>query len=130
MATEKAKDLVRMAVAKVALLEPLQEIEVNVDQKAMVVGGGISGMACARSLSAQGYEVFLVERSDRLGGQARGLYQTWQNEPVQQNLNSLIELVRSDDHIHLHLGTTLKNVEGFVGNFTTTLQTNGERNGF
>ena len=130
MATEKAKDLVRMAVAKVALLEPLQEIEVDVDQKAMVVGGGISGMACARSLSAQGYEVFLVERSDRLGGQARGLYQTWQNESIQQNLAALIESVRSDNHIHLHLGTTLKNVEGFVGNFTTTLQADGKETVF
>ena len=76
-ATEKAKDLVRMAVAKVALLEPLKEVEVDVDQRALVIGGGISGMSTARSLSGQGYEVFLVERSNRLGGQACGLYRTW-----------------------------------------------------
>ena len=122
-ATEKAKDLVRMAVAKVALLEPLQEIEVDVDQKALVIGGGISGMATARSLSAQGYEVCLVERSNRLGGQACGLYRTWKNESVQQNLNALIESVDSDHNISVHLNTSLKNVEGFVGNFKTTFQT-------
>ncbi len=130
MATEKAKDLVRMAVAKAALLEPLQEVEVNVDQRALVIGGGISGMASARSLSAQGYEVFLVERSDRLGGQACGLYQTWKNESIQQNLVELIESVNSDHHIHLHLKTTLKDVEGFVGNFKTTLQADGEETTF
>ena len=130
MATEKAKDLVRMAVAKAALLEPLQEVEVNVDQRALVIGGGISGMASARSLSAQGYEVFLVEHSDQLGGQARGLYQTWKNESIQQNLVELIDSVNSDHHIHLHLGTTLKNVEGFVGNFKTTLRTDGEETTF
>ena len=67
-ATEKAKDLVRMAVAKVALLEPLKEVEVDVDQRALVIGGGISGMSTARSLSAQGYEVCLVERSKPAGG--------------------------------------------------------------
>ena len=122
-ATEKAKDLVRMAVAKVALLEPLEEIEVGVDQRALVIGGGISGMAAARSLSAQGYEVCLVERSNRLGGQACGLYRTWKNESVQQNLNQLIESVGADRNIHVHLDTSLKNVEGFVGNFKTTLQT-------
>jgi len=130
MATEKAKDLVRMAVAKAALLEPLQEVEVNVDQRALVIGGGISGMASARSLSAQGYEVFLVEHSDRLGGQACGLYQTWKNESIQQNLVELIESVNSDHHIHLHLKTTLKDVEGFVGNFKTTLQADGEETTF
>ena len=123
MATLKAKDLVRMAVAKVALLEPLQEVEVDVDQRALVVGGGISGMAAAQSLSAQGYTVCLVERSDRLGGQACGLYRTWKDESVQDNLNTLIESVNKDPHLEVHLGTTLKTVEGFVGNFKTTLQT-------
>ena len=130
MATQKAKDLVRMAVAKVVLLEPLQEGEVEVDQRALVVGGGISGMAAARTLAAQGYEVCLVERSDQLGGQARGLYRTWKNEPVQENLASFVESVRSDDHIRLHLGTNLKSVEGFVGNFRTTLESNGKETVF
>jgi heterodisulfide reductase subunit A len=120
-ATEKAKDLVRMAVAKVALMEPLQEAQLAINQKAMVIGGGISGMMAARTLSRQGYAVCLVERSNDLGGNALNLFQTWKGEKVKHQLDSLIESVRSDSRIELRLGTELSNVEGFVGNFKTTL---------
>ena len=71
-----------MAVAKVALLEPLQEPELSVTQKALVIGGGVAGMVAAKSLADQGYPVHLVERSDRLGGQALNLYQTWRGEDI------------------------------------------------
>ncbi len=82
VATEKAKDLVRMAVAKAALIEPLVETELNIDQAALVVGGGISGMAAAKSFSRQGFQVCLVERSPVLGGQAKRLFRTWKGEDV------------------------------------------------
>jgi heterodisulfide reductase subunit A2 len=59
-----------MAVNKVALMAPLKEAELDIIPKAMVVGGGIAGMAAARSLARQGYETHMVEKSDRLGGQA------------------------------------------------------------
>jgi heterodisulfide reductase subunit A2 len=85
LATEKAKDLVRMAVAKVALMEPLKEIELSIHQTAMVIGGGISGMTTAKSLADQGYETHLIERSDRLGGQAVNLFHTAQGDDIQQN---------------------------------------------
>ena len=75
LATEKAKDLIRMAVAKVALMDPLQESTLEIDQGALVIGGGISGLTTAKTLSAQGYPVCLVERSAALGGQALNLYQ-------------------------------------------------------
>ncbi|MBU0732625.1 MAG: FAD-dependent oxidoreductase, partial [Proteobacteria bacterium] len=126
MATEKAKDLVRMAVAKVALMEPLKEAEVDVDQKALVIGGGISGMAAAKSLSNQGYEVCLVEQSGSLGGQALNLFKTWKGEDVQYNLAKLIKSVESDPKIDVRLNTHLENVEGFVGNFKTTLRSDGK----
>ncbi len=71
LATKKARDLVRMAVFKVALMAPLKEAELEVDQTAMVVGGGISGMAAARSLARQGYETHIIEKSSQLGGQAK-----------------------------------------------------------
>ncbi len=125
-ATEKAKDLVRMAVTKAALVEPLREAEAAVDQKALVIGGGISGMAAAKSLSAQGYEVYLVERSPDLGGQALSLHKTWKGEDVQENLAGLIASVEADDHINLRLETELSSVEGFVGNFKTTLASDGK----
>ena len=125
-ATEKAKDLVRMAVTKAALVEPLEEAEAAVDQRALVIGGGISGMAAAKSLSAQGYEVCLVERAASLGGQALSLHKTWKGEDVQENLADLIGSVEADGNIDLRLGTELSNVEGFVGNFKTTLAFEGK----
>jgi len=125
-ATEKAKDLVRMAVAKVALMEPLYETELDINQKALVVGGGISGLAAAKSLSDQGYQVYLVERSAHLGGQARSLFMTWKGEDVQKNLADLIVSVETDSNIKIHIDTELTNVDGFVGNFKTTLSSGGK----
>ena len=125
MATEKAKDLVRMAVAKVALMESLEEAELDVNQRALVIGGGISGMASAKSLSEQGYQVDLVERSAHLGGMARHLFRTWKGEDIQENLADLIKSVKSDSNVRVHLDTELINVEGFVGNFKTTLSSSG-----
>jgi len=124
--TEKAKDLVRMAVAKVSFFEPMAEPLIKINPKALVVGGGISGMVSAKNLAEQGYHTYLIEREDVLGGQARSLYQTWRGEDVQKYLRKLIEEVRSNPEIEVHLNTELKEVEGFVGNFKSTIQTNGE----
>ena len=123
LATEKSNQLVKMAVAKVACLEPLDEAELEIDPSALVVGGGVSGMAAARALSAQGYPVHLVEREDELGGQALDLYKTWQGEDIQEKVRELIDQVMRDDRIAVHLDTTLEAVEGFVGNFVSTLKT-------
>ncbi len=125
MATEKARDLVRMAVAKVALMEPLTEAELEIDQRALVVGAGISGMTAALSLSKQGYGVCLVEREPFLGGQGSLLNKTWKGEDVQANLSHMIDEVRSDPNIDLRMGTELGGVHGFVGNFKTTLISEG-----
>ena len=124
-ATEKSKDLVRMAVAKVGLLEPLAEPTLEINQSALVIGGGIAGMAAARTLSAQGYPTFLIERNENLGGQARLLYETWRGEDIQQNLAKMIDDVQSDDKIRVLLKTEIKKVDGFVGNFETTVQMDG-----
>jgi heterodisulfide reductase subunit A len=123
--TEKAKDLVRMAVAKVSLYEPISEPVITIDQHALVIGGGISGMSAAKNLAMQGYSTYLIEKSDALGGEARNLYQTWRGEDVQHHLDKLIQEVRSNPKIEVYLNTELKQVEGFVGNFKTTIQTNG-----
>jgi heterodisulfide reductase subunit A len=120
-ATEKAMDLVRMAVAKVALMTPLKEAEVDINQRALVVGGGISGMTAARTLSRQGYPVTLVENSANLGGQARNLFRTWKGEDIQAKLADLVRSVEGDSNIDVHLGSAISQVEGFVGNFKSTL---------
>jgi heterodisulfide reductase subunit A len=121
MATEKAKDLVRMAVAKVALMEPLIETELTVNQTAMVIGGGISGLTTAQSLANQGYETHLIEQSDKLGGQALNLFHTAQGDNIQENLSALVSSVEKNDNVKIHLNTKLTNVDGFVGNFKSTL---------
>jgi heterodisulfide reductase subunit A len=123
--TEKAKDLLRMAVAKVSLFEPMSEPQIKINQTALVIGGGISGMSATKNLAEQGYHTCLIEKGSTLGGQGRDLYQTWRGEDVQQNLAKLIQEVQSNPKIDVYLNTELKQVEGFVGNFKSTLQRNG-----
>jgi heterodisulfide reductase subunit A len=122
MATEKAKDLVRMAVAKVALMEPLEEARLNVNPTALVIGGGISGMTSALSLAKQGYKTNLIERDTRLGGQAQNLYKTWKGEDIQHKLSDLINEVENESNINVYLNSELIGVEGFVGNFKSALR--------
>ena len=125
LATKKAKDLIRMAVHKVALMAPLKEAELEVNQAAMVVGGGISGMAAARSLARQGYETHIIEKGAQLGGQARHIYRTASGDSVPEKLAGLINEVQKNKKIYVHLETEIKQVDGFVGNFETTLAVNG-----
>ena len=125
LATQKAKDLVRMAVSKAALVQPLKEAELDIHQTAMVIGGGLSGMASARSLARQGYETHIVEKSDRLGGQAVNLYRTAKGEDVQKHLAEMVTEIQKDPKIHVHLNSTLSQVDGFVGSFKTTISTHG-----
>ncbi|SHG08839.1 4Fe-4S dicluster domain-containing protein, partial [Desulfacinum infernum DSM 9756] len=125
-ATEKAKDLVRMAVAKVALLEPLQEPELSVTRRALVIGGGVAGMTVALSLAEQGYPVDLVEREDRLGGQALHLNSTWRGEDVTQFLAKLRERIEAHENITVHLNSRVAQVDGFVGNFKSVIQNGAE----
>ncbi len=121
-ATAKAKDLTRMAVAKVALLQPLKEPELSINPAALIIGGGIAGMTAARALSAQGYRSFLVEKSDRLGGQALSIHETWDGGDVQAFLGQLVQDVTADENIEVRLNAKIRKVDGFVGNFQTTLE--------
>jgi heterodisulfide reductase subunit A len=120
-ATQKAKDLVRMAVAKTALLKPLQQADLPVTHSALVVGGGIAGMTAALSLAHQRYPVHLVEKSDGLGGNARRLRQTYNGDDIRSYLEEIVRTVESDDRITVHLEATIGSVEGFIGNFKTRL---------
>ncbi|SCY37361.1 FAD-dependent oxidoreductase [Desulfoluna spongiiphila] len=125
-ATEKAMEMVRMAVAKVALFAPLSEAELSIDQNALVVGGGLSGMAAARALSGQGYHVSIVERETSLGGQAASLFTTSKGESIQDGLKAMVTDVEADPNIDLFLDAELSDVDGFVGNFNSTV-TQGDR---
>jgi heterodisulfide reductase subunit A len=125
-ATEKSKDLLQMAVAKVALHEPLVEPRMKVNQATLVIGGGVAGMTAAKTLAAQGYKTYLVEKNAQLGGQALKLNETWQAEPVGPFLDKLVNDVKSDENIEIFLNAKVDSVDGFIGNFKTTLQTNGD----
>jgi len=120
-ATAKARDLVRMAVAKVGLLEPLAPLSVPVSHSALVVGGGVAGMSAALGLSRQGFAVHLVEKTPRLGGNALHLFKTWKNEPIQAFVDRLVSEVKADPNISLHLGLQVSRAEGFVGGFRSTI---------
>jgi heterodisulfide reductase subunit A len=89
-ATEKAKDLVRMSIAKAALLDPLPTQTVEMNQKALVIGGGLAGMTAAQKIARAGYEVYLVEKEPHLGGKARTIYYTLDGNNVQSYLEHLI----------------------------------------
>ena len=123
-ATEKAKDLVRMAAAKAAILEPLPETELELNPVTMVIGGGAAGLTAAENLADQGYDVHLVERSAELGGQARFLYKTWRGEDIQDGLGRLMARVEQHPKITIHLETEIVHVDGFVGNFSSVLRKN------
>lgn len=124
-ATEKAKDIIRMSVARALRLEPLEEFYLPVDKRALVVGGGVAGMTCALSIAEQGHEVHLVEKEDQLGGVARRLHYTLEGMDVQEFLGKLIKKVYSHPKIHLYLGASILECKGYVGNFTTRVSSDG-----
>jgi len=124
-ATQKAKDLIRMAVAKVSLLMPLYDPEIDVNPSALVVGGGLSGMIAAINLAKQGYLTHIIEKNETLGGQAVHLHETWQGEDVQAKLGKLIREVASDPNINILTNSQVKKVDGFVGNFKTIIDSDG-----
>ncbi len=125
-ATEKAKDLVRMAVSRVSLLEPLYDPVISMNSSALVVGGGLSGITVAINLAEQGFHAYLIEKTNALGGNALQLHETWQGEDVQEKLAKLIDSAESNQNIDVLTNTELKKVEGFVGNFQSTIETNGK----
>ncbi len=125
-ATKKAKNLVQMSVAKVTLHEPLEEPLMKINQAVLVIGGGVAGMTAARNLARQGYTTYLIEKDGKLGGQAVYLNETWQGEKISRYVKDLIEQVQTDENIKVFLNARIQNVDGFVGNFKTTVQTDGE----
>ena len=114
-ATEKCKDLIRMAVAKARLLQPLEYLAVPINKTALVVGGGVAGMTSALGLADQGFKVHLVERTKRLGGHARKLHTTWRGGLVGPRLESLIQRVTSHPNISLHFDIVSRGRDGRGG---------------
>jgi heterodisulfide reductase subunit A len=124
-ATRRAKDQVRMAVAKVALQQPLAEFTLPITKAGLVIGGGAAGMEAALGLADQGFKVHLVEKKDFLGGHALKLNHTWRGEPIKPYVEGLVQWVSHHPQIEVHLNSEVTDVQGFVGNFHSTLSTGG-----
>jgi len=126
-ATEKAKDLVRSIVAKTRLLKPLKKPMIDVTPIGLVIGGGLSGMTAALELAKQGFEVNLVEKETELGGHLRHIHYLLGSEDPQERLGSIIKEVTENEKIHVYLNSEISDVEGYVGNFKTTLNNGGAK---
>ena len=121
-ATQKAKDILRMAVAKAVLLEPQTEPEVEVKGSSLVIGAGVAGMTAALSMANQGFKVHLIERDKEPGGMAQKLYKLYPTlADASEVVDPLIEDVKSHKNIEFAASTTLKDVSGYVGNFKIIL---------
>ncbi len=121
-ATKKAKDLVRMAVAKVKLVEPLKQITLKTTPSALVVGGGVAGMTAALNVADQGFEVHLVEKGMKLGGLAKKIYFTLEGQDVQMFINELADKVGNHPLITVHTRSSVLETTGYIGNFKTTVK--------
>ncbi len=128
--TQKAKDLVKIAVAKAKLLEPRYEKEVEIYPASLVVGAGISGMTAALNIADHGFEVHLIEKTEELGGLIKEV-DTVPPEDMKPSelLDPIINKVKEHKNITLHTSTTVNEVKGYVGNFNVTLNgVEGEKN--
>jgi heterodisulfide reductase subunit A len=122
-ATEKAKDLVCMAVAKARLLKPLEEPEIDVNPAALIIGGGVSGMTAALCLANQGFKVHIVEKEPKLGGMLRHIHKLYPSmEDASDGVNQLVKSVRSNKSIKVLTSTAVKQVKGFIGNFEVAVE--------
>jgi heterodisulfide reductase subunit A-like polyferredoxin len=118
-ATAKANELVRMAVARANTLQSLDEKKIPVIHKALVVGGGIGGMNAALGMAEQGFEVFLIEKEEQLGGMALRLKNTIEGAEIQPYIADLIRRVQSQEKIQVLTRSLVVGFTGFKGNFTT-----------
>jgi heterodisulfide reductase subunit A len=122
LATEKAKDLIRMAVAKARLLEPLEEKEFPVYNSVLVLGGGVSGIRAALELARYGFDVYLVERSPTLGGKAALIGHIDLQTRGSEVINKIIELIKRNPRIHVFTNSELIELKGFAGNYEAKIR--------
>ena len=125
-ATAKALDLVSMAVARARHLKAQPLYEMPVTASALVLGGGLAGMAAAHNIAEQGYKVHLVEQDSSLGGMLRNLHTTLEQVDVQGELRQMIDRTVSNPKISVYLNSGLTKIAGQAGNFTSTLNVAGK----
>jgi heterodisulfide reductase subunit A-like polyferredoxin len=123
-ATEKAKELVAMGVSRAKVLSPFHRSSFPVLKKGLVIGGGVAGITASLTLADQGFETFLVEREKQLGGNLRDLHYTLEGRDIQAFLAELIERLEEHPLITVFTDCQVRDVAGYVGNYTTTIAAN------
>ena len=125
-ATQKAKELVQMSVARARLLEPLFKVDVPLTHSAVVIGGGVAGMTSALALGDMGHEVHLIERSPKLGGHVLELGDTIKGNDPTALIKQLEQRLVDNPNVKIHLDAELVDFHGFIGNFSSVI---GEKDG-
>jgi heterodisulfide reductase subunit A len=120
VATNKAKDLLRMGVAKGRHLKPLYKTDIPVKQSAMVIGGGIAGMTAALNLGAQGFKVHLIEKEDRLGGRLNRLTRIYPADISADELVKSMAARLNQYNVNVMVSTDVNSITGFFGNFNVS----------
>ena len=124
-AYQKAMDLVKMGVAKATRLEPLDMIEVDINPVALVIGGGVTGMSAALSLTRHGFKTYIVEKEDKLGGRLNSLYKLFPYDlDASEFIGKLISNVQNAENLEILTSTKVTNIDGFVGNFIVEVTQN------
>jgi heterodisulfide reductase subunit A2 len=124
-ATDKAVDLIKMALARTRKLERVQDQQLPMVPSALVIGGGVAGMVSAMNLADQGFAVDLLEATGTLGGNALKLNHTLRGEHVGPYVESLVRKVSEHDKVRTHFNAKIEGVHGFIGNFKTSVSSNG-----
>jgi len=125
LATEKSKELVKMAVAKARMLEPLQKGTMPINREALVIGGGLAGMTAALDLSGQGFVTHLIEKENELGGNLRRIKYLTNGDNPSAQLDELAKKVSKDSNIKLYLGSKITKVDGSLGKYRTVIAKGG-----
>ncbi len=127
IATQKAKDLVRMAVARASTLHTLNEKVVPINKQALVIGGGVAGMNAALGLSRQGFNAIVVEKDNELGGFARKLHHTIEGDDIPAYVAKLVSDVTDDENIQVFTDARIAGFEGFKGSFATEIEVGADK---
>ncbi|MHA1718424.1 MAG: FAD-dependent oxidoreductase [Promethearchaeota archaeon] len=125
-ATEKSKDLVRMAVGKANKIEPLQRTILPMSHNVLVIGGGISGLTSALGFADQGFTTYLIEKTSELGGFAKNIHETIEGDNVQEFISNLKERAENNKNLKIFLNAEIDTIDGYLGNFETKLKILGK----
>jgi heterodisulfide reductase subunit A-like polyferredoxin len=125
-ATDKAAELVKMAIGRARYLRPLEGGVLTVDQNGLVIGGGLSGMTAALALADQGFQISLVELTDHLGGNLLDIHSTLEGNDIGKFTESLIDKVNQHKKIDVFLNSSITEIAGHIGKFKTTIVANGQ----